>query len=136
MTTPNTDHLMVPGTWLVDVPRELTLDAVGRVNLVIAATNSVRNQILLGVDTAGSEPAPGHPRSDMTADTARQALEDLVLIRDMVSCTIHAVAAAAIAGGVDRSAVVQWAHYDADDQALIEGIGVVLAEHSDTDAGR
>lgn len=124
---PDVEHLMIPGTWLADVPREMTLEGVDRINLLIRGLSTVRNRILIGVDSDGNEPSPGRPRADVTAETARQALEDLILLRDITSTTIHTVAAAAIAGGVDRNNVVAWAHYDADDQALIEGIDMVLA---------
>lgn len=75
MTTPGVDHLLVPGTWLADVPRELTLEVVDRINLLIGGMNTVRNRMLLGVDSDGNEPSPGHPRSDVTAETTRRALE-------------------------------------------------------------
>ncbi|MEX7469034.1 hypothetical protein AB4Z39_04905 [Mycobacterium adipatum] len=126
MTTPGVDHLLVPGTWLADVPRELTLEVVDRINLLIGGMNTVRNRMLLGVDSDGNEPSPGHPRSDVTAETTRRALEDLILLRDITSTTIHAVAAAAIEGGVDRNNVETWASYEADDQAMIEGIDMLL----------
>lgn len=124
---PDVEHLIIPGTWLADVPREMTLEGVDRINLLIRGLSTVRNRILIGVDSDGNEPSPGRPRADVTAETARQALEDLILLRDITSTTIHTVAAAAIAGGVDRKSAVAWAHYDADDQALIEGIDMVLA---------
>ncbi|MCV7024381.1 MULTISPECIES: hypothetical protein [Mycolicibacterium] len=127
MTTPGVDHLLVPGTWLADVPRELTLEVVDRINLLIGGMNTVRNRMLLGVDSDGNEPSPGRPRSDATAETTRRALEDLILLRDITSTTIHAVAAAAIEGGVERNDVETWASYEADDQALIEGIDMLLA---------
>lgn len=120
------DHLIVPGTWLADVPRGLTLEVGSRINLLISGLNAVRNGMLLGIDSDGNEPSPGHPRSDITAETAKLALNDLILLRDITSTTIHAVAAAAIAGGIERDTAVRWAHYDADDQALIEGIDLVL----------
>jgi hypothetical protein len=47
-------------------------------------------------------------------------------LRDITSTTIHAVAAAAIAAGTDRYTATTWAHYDADDQALNEGIDIIL----------
>lgn len=126
-TVQGADHLLVPWTWLAEVPRELTIEVVDRINLLIGGLNSVRNRMLLGVDSDGNEPSPDHPRSDITAETAKQALDDLVLLRDITSTTIHALAAAAIAGGVERDNTVSWAHYEADDQALIEGIDLVLA---------
>lgn len=132
MTTPGVEHLLVPGTWLADVPREMTLEVVDRINLLIGGLNTVRNRILLGGDEDGNEPSPGRPRTDVTGATTRQALEDLILLRDITSTTIHAVAAAAISGGVDRENAVSWAHYEADDQALIEGIDMVLASKTES----
>src|ERR1700756_1553773 len=114
--------LLTAGTWLADVPRAMTLDIAYRLNLLISGLQSVRNHMLIGVDANGDEPAPGHNRADTTAHTARTALEDLITLPDITSTTTHAVAAAAIAAGIDRYTATTWAHYDADDQALNEGI--------------
>lgn len=120
------NSLMTPGTWLAEVPRDRTLNIVKRLNLVRAGMGHVRNRILLGNDAAGAEPTPGRPRVDTVSETAKLALEDLILLRDIMSTTIHAVAAAAISSGADRDTVLKWAHYDADDRALIEGVADLL----------
>lgn len=118
--------LLIPGTWLGDVPRVLTLNVASRINLLIGGLNRVRNHILIGVDADGNEPEPGRPRADTTAETAKAALDDLITLRDIISTTIHAVAAAAITAGVDSDTATAWAHYDTDDQALNEGIDTIL----------
>ncbi|MBV8350195.1 MAG: hypothetical protein JOZ49_22590 [Mycolicibacterium sp.] len=117
-------------------PRALTLEIAYRLNLLISGLQSVRNQILIGVDANGNEPVPGHPRLDTTAHTTRTALEDLITLRDITSTTIHAVAAAAIAAGIDRYTATTWAHYDADDQALNEGIDTILSRRAKDEPGR
>lgn len=123
---------MTPGTWLAEVTRERTLNIVKRLNLVRAGMAHVRNRILIGNDAAGAEPTPGRPRVDTVSETARLALDDLILLRDIMSTTIHAVAAAAIDSGADRDTVLNWAHYDADDRALIEGVAALLEQGHET----
>ena len=128
---PDRGYLLSPGTWLAEVPRDRTLNIVRRLNLVIAGLGHVRDRILLGVDAAGDQPEPGRPRADSVSDTTKLALEDLVLLRDITTTTIHAVAAAAIGSGGDRATVLKWAHYDVDDRALVEGVIGLLDQEDD-----
>jgi hypothetical protein len=131
------NHLMTPGTWLAEVSRDRTINIVERLNLLIAGIGRVRDRILIGVDTDGKQPCPDRPRADGVADTAELALEDLVLLRDITAATIHAVAAAAITGGADQDAVMKWAHYDADDRGLLEGVDDLLSrDHGRNDDDR
>ena len=49
----------------------------------------------------------------------------------------RAQAAAAITGGADRDTVMKWAHYDADDRGLLEGVGDLLSrDHGCNDDDR
>jgi len=129
------NSLMTPGTWLAEVPRDRTLNIIKRLNLVRAGMSHVRNRILLGNDATGAEPTPGRPRVDTMAETAKLALEDLILLCDIMSTTIHAVAAAAIGSGEDPDTVLKWAHYDADDRELIEGVAELLGQGEDKHDG-
>lgn len=131
------NSLMTPGTWLAEVPRDRTLDIVQQLNLIRAGMGHVRDRILVGNDANGEEPTPGHPRVDTVSATAKVALNDLILLRDITATTIHAVAAAAIGSGADPDTVLKWAHYDADDRALIDGVADLLNQqepnHQPTD---
>jgi hypothetical protein len=54
-----------PGTWLVDVPRDATLEIVELINLGIKALEYARNTMLLGVDemtTSRYRDSPGSTR--------------------------------------------------------------------------
>lgn len=126
------DYLTTPGTWLAEVSPDRTRNLADRLNLMVAGLESVKNQILIGVDSEGNQPRPGSPRADVVEGTAFQALEDLVLLRRLVAETIHAVAAAAISGGGDRTSVLAWAHYESDGQALTDGVNRLLGEDIDT----
>lgn len=127
-------HLLTPGTWLAEVSRDRTLNIVKRLNLVSAGLGHVRDRLLLGVDADGQEPTPSRPRADTVSDTTKLALDDLILLRDITTTTIHAVAAAAIDSGQDREVVLNWAKYDADDRALVQGVAGALDQDEGGDA--
>jgi hypothetical protein len=47
------------------------------------------------------------------------------------------VEAAAITGGADQDTVMKWAHYDADDRGLLEGVDDLLSrDHGRNDDDR
>lgn len=128
MSTQNSpgSHLTTPGTWLAEVPSDQTTTIAGLLNIAAAGAGYVRDRILIGVDADGQEPEPSRPRADDVAATAQLALADLIELRTVITGSIHAVAAAAIATGIDRNVVTEWSQYDSDGIALEQGIDKFL----------
>jgi hypothetical protein len=134
MSTPTEGHeemtssapVARPGTWLADVDRDVTVHLVNLINIAVPGLDFVKNRILIGADADGDYPEKVEDRVDDVRDTAREALRDLVVIRDLVALITATVAAVAIEAGSSFGEVCDWAAAQ-DDPRILETINEQLS---------
>jgi hypothetical protein len=122
----STASAVPPGTWLADVDRDVTVHIVNLINLAVPGLEFVKNRILIGVDADGDYPEQMADRVDDVRDSAREALRDLVVVRDLIALITATIAAVAIGAGSPFEEVCDWAAAR-DDPRILETIYTQLS---------